>query len=178
MRIMNVSKDSTIADSALQCRTFWEQTRGMMFREEVVPLLFVFSAPQRVHLHSWFCPAGMDLVLLNDAWEVIELKSEWEKRSSFSSARECSFLLELPMGTIAQTRTEVGDVVHFVRKEVRNEGLRKEVGTSMVQGDKFRPEQLDGGQSRVGPVRGNVLGGERLSGRKTYLGERELARRK
>ena len=125
MRIMNVSKDSTIADSALQCRTFWEQTRGMMFRKEVVPLLFVFSAPQRVHLHSWFCPAGMDLVLLNDAWEVVELKSEWENRSSFSSVRECSFLLELPVGTIAQTRTEIGDVIHFISRLNPEALLRK-----------------------------------------------------
>ena|SRR3989344_8293810 len=115
MRIVNASRNTIIASSCEECKTFWEQTRGMMFRKEVVPLIFSFPKPQHVHLHSWFCPGAMDLVLLNDSWEVVEINSEWEKRGSYASRQECVILLELPVGTIAQTRTEVGDVVHLLR---------------------------------------------------------------
>lgn len=177
MRVVNATKNSTVAGSLLQCRTFWEQTRGMMFRDEVVPLLFVFPKPQRVHLHSWFCPSAMDLILLNDAWEVVELKSEWEKRSSFSSSEDCSFLLELPVGTIAQTRTQVGDVLHFLKKEEKNDGFGRQNTKVLVQGDKFGSKQLGPQKPVVGSVRGDGAGRERLSGRETFVGERQTPRR-
>lgn len=177
MRVVNATKDSTIADSLLKCRTFWEQTRGMMFREEVIPLLFVFPKPQRVHLHSWFCPGAMDLILLNDAWEVVELKSEWERRSSYSSERDCSFLLELPVGTIAQTRTQVGDVLHFFKKEEKNERFGKQGAQGVVQGDKFGSKRVEPSKPVVWPVRGDGFGRERLSGRPPSVGERQAPRR-
>lgn len=87
--------------------------RGMMFRKKVVPLLFVFPKEQYVHLHSWFCPGLMDLVLIDEDWVVVELLSDWHPRSKFSSKKKCIFLLELPPGSIAHSNTEVGDVLHI-----------------------------------------------------------------
>ncbi len=118
MAIINKSKESVLAHSFEECRTWWEQTKGMMFRKEVVPLLFAFSKEQIVNLHSWFCPDNMDLVFLDENWEVVEIQSEWDTYSSYSSRKPCLFLLELPRGTIWKTGTQIGDTVHIINSNI------------------------------------------------------------
>lgn len=113
--IKNITKDKIIASSFEDCRTWWQQTRGLMFRKEIIPLVFTFGKPKRIALHSYFVKEPIDLVFLNDAWEVVELVSEWTPRNTFKSEREAMFLMELPMGTIEKSETEVGDVVHLMR---------------------------------------------------------------
>ena len=115
MPIINKTKDTVLAQTFEECRTFWEQTKGMMFRSEVVPLVFIFPKEQIVKLHSWFCPDNMDLVFLDENWEVVELKPEWETRSSYSPKCPFMFLLELPAGTIWNSKTQLGDVVHILK---------------------------------------------------------------
>lgn len=115
MPIINRTKDIVLASSFEECTSFWQQTRGMMFRKEVVPLVFRLPKEKVISLHSWFCPDNMDLVFLDENWEVVEMHSEWPPRSSYSPRRSFMFLLELPAGTIWKTNTQVGDLVHIVR---------------------------------------------------------------
>jgi len=115
MPIINRTKDSVLAGSFEECRTFWQQTKGMMFRKEVVPLVFTFPKEQIVKLHSWFCPDNIDLVFLDENWEVVELQPEWDTYSSYVTTKPCMFLLELPGGTIFKTGTQVGDVIHILK---------------------------------------------------------------
>lgn len=111
--IVNFSKGTELCSSFESCDSVFQQLRGMMFRKNVVPLLFSFPKEQFVRLHSWFCPGLIDLVLLDEQWVVVELLSDWPKRSGFHSKRKCMFVLELPPGTIAKSGTEVGDVVQI-----------------------------------------------------------------
>jgi len=115
MRIVNISRNSVLADSFNECVSFFEQMRGMMFRKKVVPLVFRFPKMQCISLHSWFCPDVMDLVFLDESWEVVELHSDWSKWSSYSPMHSFMFLLELPAGTIAHSKTEIGDIVHIMK---------------------------------------------------------------
>jgi len=112
MPIVNVTKDTVIAHEYGEARSSWEQFRGLMFRR-VSPLVFFFDAPQKLELHSFFCRGDMDLVLLNDEWEVVELHREWNPWRIFRSRMKVSFLLELPSGSIFSSRTELGDIVHI-----------------------------------------------------------------
>jgi uncharacterized membrane protein (UPF0127 family) len=115
MPIINRTKDVVLAQAFEECKTFWQQTRGMMFRKEVVPLVFSFQKEQVVKLHSWFCPDDIDLIFLDENWEVVELQSEWPTRSSYTPKRPFMFLLELPAGTIWKTGTQLGDIVHILK---------------------------------------------------------------
>jgi len=115
MPIINKTKDTVLAESFEECKTFWQQTRGMMFRKEVVPLVFTFPKEKITRLHSHFCPGSMDLIFLNENWEVVELHSEWPTKSSYTAQTPFMFLLELPPGSIAHTNTDVGDIVHIIK---------------------------------------------------------------
>lgn len=112
--ILNKTRETVIAERFEECRTWKQQVKGMMFRKEVVPLVFFFKNNKHISLHSTFCPGAMDLVFLDDSWEVVELRSEWEKGSSYRNSSPAMFLLELPVGSIAQSRTQVGDIIHLV----------------------------------------------------------------
>lgn len=110
--ICNVTKDTVIADSFEKAETAMQQVRGLMFRK-ITPLVFFFDKEQPVELHSFFCKDSMDLILLNDEWEVVELRREWGPWKTFRSKQKASFLLELPTGSIFNSRTELGDIVHL-----------------------------------------------------------------
>lgn len=113
MRVLNASKDAVLAENVEECRTWWQQSRGMMFRK-ATPLVFYFRRPRRVRLHSWFCPT-MDLVFLDDSWEVIDVHIDWPPFSSYKCTAPVSYVLELPRGTIWKTRTQIGDVVQLIK---------------------------------------------------------------
>ncbi len=115
MAIINRTKDAVLAESFEECTTMWQQLRGMMFRKEVVPLVFSFPSERRVNLHSYFCPGNMDLVFLDENWVVVEVQADWPPRQKYRPERRCMFLLELPAETVWRTNTEAGDIVHIVR---------------------------------------------------------------
>lgn len=115
MPIMNRTRDSILADGFEECNSAWEQTKGMMFRKKVKPLVFNFDNQGVVKLHSWFCPDHMDLIFLDENWQIVELQAEWPPWSSYKSQVPFMFLLELPRGTIYNSRTQVGDVVHIIK---------------------------------------------------------------
>ncbi len=115
MPIINATKDSVLAHSFEECKTYWQQTKGMMFRKKVVPLLFSFPKEQIVRLHSWFCRDNIDLVFLDESWEVVELRPEWEPWDIYSPRKPFMFLLEFPAGTIWKSGTQLGDVVHILK---------------------------------------------------------------
>src|SRR3989344_5744318 len=115
MQINNSTKGTVLAETLEECRTWWEQTKGMMFRPVVVPLVFYFGREKTIRLHSWFCPGEMDLIFLDENWEVVEVYSQWEKRSTYTSRNPALFLLELPADTVAKSKTEVGDIVQIVK---------------------------------------------------------------
>ena len=115
MPISNKTKEKVLAENFLECTSFWQQTRGMMFRKKVIPLIFSFQKQQNISLHSFFCPGNMDLVFLNEDWKVVELKREWPPRSRYKSERSALFLLELPAGSIWRSDTKVGDLIHILK---------------------------------------------------------------
>lgn len=115
MPIINRTRDVVLAESFEECATFWQQLRGMMFRKDIVPLVFRFPKEQTVDLHSFFCPGPMDLLFLDETWEVVEIHSEWQPRSKYKNRYPAMFLLELPPGTVWKSNTQVGDVVQILK---------------------------------------------------------------
>ena len=65
-RVVNITKNSIVCLEYESCDTLFSQLKGMMFRKDVVPLIFNFGHEQHIRLHSWFCPDSMDLILLDE----------------------------------------------------------------------------------------------------------------
>ncbi|MBW3019649.1 DUF192 domain-containing protein [Candidatus Woesearchaeota archaeon] len=116
MPIQNATKGTVLAETFAEARTWKEQFMGLMFKP-VSPLVFVFDKEQKVDLHSWFCKGAIDLVFLNDEWEVVELFRELSPWRMYRSKNKALFLLELPAGTVFKSRTEIGDVIQLLHHE-------------------------------------------------------------
>ena len=114
MPILNATKETVLAESFEEARTSKEQFWGLMFRK-VAPLVFIFEKEQTISLHSWFCKGNIDLVFLNDEWEVVELHREWSPWKTYKSKTKALFLLELPAGSIFSSRTELGDTIQLLK---------------------------------------------------------------
>lgn len=102
--IINRTKKRKIADSYIECSSILSQIRGMMFRDKVIPLVFIFSKERRLRLHSFFCKE-MDLVFLDANYKVVEVKKNWKPFSFYVSKKKAKVLIELPIGS----RIDLGD---------------------------------------------------------------------
>lgn len=111
--IKNKTKNKTIAKDYIKCYDAVSKTFGLMFRKQIKPLIFIFKTPKIVPIHTFFVKFPIDLVFLNDCFEVIEIKKDLKPFRFYKSKNPASFILELPEHSIINSNTEVGDIVNF-----------------------------------------------------------------
>ena len=114
--IYNYTKQTIIAEEYKLCESIFSKIRGQMFRKKIIPMVFVFNKEQRIDLHSWFVKEPIDIIYINSAWEVVEMVHEFMPRKIHKPKKKAMYVLEMPAGTIAQTDTEVGDVIHITKQ--------------------------------------------------------------
>ncbi|VVB67460.1 putative ACR [Candidatus Norongarragalina meridionalis] len=88
-----------VCDASL-CDGFFPKFRGLMFRREAVPLLFVFDseARERNAIHSFFCPV-FDAVFMDGRKKIVGIErgiAPW--RPAIFPKKPFAYLLELPVG--------------------------------------------------------------------------------
>ena len=87
-----VKADLEIAD------TDFSRMRGLMFRDEIVPILFVFGFDGIFSIHSYFVKKEFDAVYLAADGEVMEIFRRIPPNTALvSPKKKSSFLLELPL---------------------------------------------------------------------------------
>jgi len=82
-----------------ECRTIFSKMRGLMFRKQPNPLIFIFDKPTRQSIHSFFCIPFVAVWLLNG--EVVE--ERFVKPYSFLVRPKAKYtqLVEIPLPTHA-----------------------------------------------------------------------------
>jgi len=97
---MLVREGGRVICDARLCDGFFSKFRGLMFRREAVPLLFVFGneARERNAIHSFFCPV-FDAVFLDGGQKIVGIErgiAPW--RPAIFPWKAFRYLLELPVG--------------------------------------------------------------------------------
>lgn len=116
--IINKTKKKKIADDYIECSSILSQVRGMMFRKNVIPLVFIFFKERKINLHSFFCKE-MDLVFLNSKFKVVEIKENWKPFSFYFSKKKARILIELPSGAVSKNKLSVGNLVIINPRSIR-----------------------------------------------------------
>lgn len=111
--IYNKSKNKIVAKDYVKCYDIVSKMRGLMFRKEIVPLIFVFNRPKICSVHTFFVKFPIDLVFLNDCFEVVEVKSDLKPFHRYTPKNPACFVLELPEYSIINSEIEIGDIVTF-----------------------------------------------------------------
>ena len=93
-----------IADNELS------RMRGLMFREKIVPILFVFGFEGKFPIHSHFVVAEFDAVYLSSGGAVNEIFRKIPPNTTLVSPKKASsYLLELPVEMTDRLQIKVGD---------------------------------------------------------------------
>jgi hypothetical protein len=109
--IHNKSKNKIVAKEYVKCYDTVSKTFGLMFRKQIKPLIFIFKQPKIYSLHTYFVKFPIDIVFLNDCFEVVEIKKNLKPFKSYKPKNKASFVLELPEHSIINANVEIGDTI-------------------------------------------------------------------
>jgi uncharacterized protein len=116
MALRNTTRRSRLAGNIIVCRSLFSKMKGLMFSPKIQDkaLIMVFAKEQIVALHMLFVFFPIDIIFLDRAKKVVET-SEHAKPfiSQIVPQHKAQYVIELPAGMIAKTKTKVGDRLEF-----------------------------------------------------------------
>ncbi len=116
--ISNATKKKSILAELEIADTDFSRMRGLMFREKIVPMLFIFGFEGLFPIHSYFVKAEFDAVYLAADGKVAEIFRRIPPNTAqVSPKKKSSFLLELPVKTTEALCIEEGDVLRWKKPE-------------------------------------------------------------
>jgi len=111
--IKNITKDKILAQNCNICRNFLTRGVGLMFKKKMTPTVLAFRKQNTAAIHTYFVKHYLDVLFLNDQWEVIDLIEGLQPKNFYTPKQKAMFVVELPEGTISKSKTSVGDVINF-----------------------------------------------------------------
>ncbi len=111
--IKNITKDTVLANNCSICTNFLSRGMGLMFKKKMIPTILAFKKESSAAIHTYFVRHYLDVLFLNDQWEVIDLVEGLQPKNFYTPKHKAMFILELPEGSITKSRTSLGDVINF-----------------------------------------------------------------
>ena len=88
------------------CDTIFKRARGLMFRKNPKPLLFLFKKPTRQPIHSFFCKPFKAIWLYDG--KIIDEKTVQPFKFSVMPKGDFTEIIEIPLKTITREYNHVG----------------------------------------------------------------------
>jgi uncharacterized protein len=113
--IQNITRRSVVAKDETYCVSAKSKAKGLMFskRKGAFCLVLVFNKPVRIGLHMWFVFYPIDVIFADAGYDVVDLKRSFLPFLAYTSKEKAVYAIELPEGTIARSKTHVGDALEF-----------------------------------------------------------------
>jgi len=110
--VKNVTKATFLADRAGMANTAETRNLGLLKHTSLEKGDGLWIAPTQA-VHMFFMKFALDLVYLDRQKKVVKVRRNL-KPWRISGALRAHSVLELPVGTIDESRTEVGDQMEFI----------------------------------------------------------------
>ncbi len=111
--IRNATKNTILAKECRIRDNFFSRAVGLMFAKKLTPTVLAFRRESTADIHTFFVRHYLDVLFLNDQWEVIELVQGLAPKKFYSPKSKAMFVVELPEGAIAKSKTELKDIINF-----------------------------------------------------------------
>lgn len=111
--ITNVTKKTVLANTCSICKNVFSRGIGLMFAKKMTPTVLAFGKENDASIHTYFVRHYLDVLFLNDQWEVVELVQGLQPGKVYRPKQKAMFVVELPEGAIAKSKTAQGDVINF-----------------------------------------------------------------
>lgn len=110
LTVRNATRDQELGHRVILADTRWLRLRGMMGRPEPSPGEGMLLHPCR-GVHMFWMKYPLDVVFLDEGGRVVALYRELAPWARSQVHRGARYALELPVGTIAGTEIEEGDLL-------------------------------------------------------------------
>ena len=111
----NHTKQTLIADALDMATGFVSRMRGLLGTRPLESGRGLYIAPCK-QVHSFGMGYLLDLILLDSNHHVVDTITAFAPRRISPRVRSACGVLELPVGTIARSRTEAGDIVALEKR--------------------------------------------------------------
>ncbi len=112
MRVTNQSKNTVLADRCIVANTFLSRLKGLLGTSSLSQgegLLLVGEKS----IHTFFMAYPIDVVYINAEKTVIRLDRNLVPNRIGKHSAQSAYILELPVGVINSSRTDIGDQLQF-----------------------------------------------------------------
>lgn len=113
MKVINISKNSILADKAAYASTFLSRLIGLLNRKSLSKGDALILAPSNC-IHSFFMRFTIDVVFLNKEGRVINVLPSFKPFRFSPFYFGASVTIELPEGVIKPSQTQPGDIINIV----------------------------------------------------------------
>lgn len=111
--IENTTKKTVIARYCEKRKNILSKTFGLMLKNQISPLLFIFKREKIIPIHTLLVKKPIDLVYLDRQMKVVDLKTDLLPYRFYTPKARAMYVLELPAGSISKSRTSMSDLVNF-----------------------------------------------------------------
>ncbi len=111
--IKNNSKNKILKKKKEYCKSVFSQMKGFMFSKPDKALVFIFKKEKIVNLHMFFILHPIDVLWLDKNKKVVKIKENFKPFRIVIADKPAQYIIEMPAGIIAKTKTEVGDSISF-----------------------------------------------------------------
>ena len=114
MRITNRTRETLLASDGREARSFITRLVGLLGRSSIAPGEALVIDPC-TSVHTAFMRFSIDILYVNRDGQVIKVVPEMKPFRVSAAGRMRCYVIELPSGTAAATRTVVGDQLEIER---------------------------------------------------------------
>jgi uncharacterized membrane protein (UPF0127 family) len=112
IRISNGTKARVLGERVWLADRYWTRLRGLLGRAEIRDGEGMLIAPSR-GVHMYGMKYALDVILLDRGGRVVALYGGLRPGARTRVHRDASYALELPVGAIARSETEEGDMLEW-----------------------------------------------------------------
>lgn len=110
MGIVNISRNVVLASKLRIANDFWARTKGLI-GEKKLESSSALLIPDCSSIHTFFMSVSIDVLFFNSANKIVRAVPKLAPYRFSFGPRETQGVIELPTGTLADTKTEVGDIL-------------------------------------------------------------------
>jgi hypothetical protein len=108
VKVVNLSNGAELASQVTAADTFFKRLKGLMFSKSLPAGHGLLIQPCQ-SIHTYFMNYSIDVIYLSKEFEIVGLDETVMPAKVGKFHRKAQSVLELPVGTIRETRTEIGN---------------------------------------------------------------------
>lgn len=113
MLVLNETRNQPLISEARLADTFWLRLKGLLGTKTLVQGEGLILVGEK-SIHTLFMGFSIDVVYVDKNYRVIRTQEDMVPYRLGPFVGRSSYVLEMPVGTITHTATQVGDQLKFV----------------------------------------------------------------